>query len=143
VELLLALIPLVDRERCFALKGGSAINLFVRDLPRLSVDLDLTFVPVAVDRRPAKISALFQAGRAGMVIDTIARYGAIARGAVEAGQYRTDEQGETCRGCGEIETSTFWIIQRRPCMNTPKSISPFCGSLQPWSGPSSTMAGRS
>ena len=46
VELLLALMPLVGRERCFALKGGSAINLFVRDLPRLSVDLDLTYVPV-------------------------------------------------------------------------------------------------
>ena len=42
----MALIPLVGRERCFALKGGSAINLFVRDLPRLSVDLDLTFVPI-------------------------------------------------------------------------------------------------
>lgn len=46
VELLLSLMPLVGRESCFALKGGSAINLFVRDLPRLSVDLDLTFVPV-------------------------------------------------------------------------------------------------
>jgi hypothetical protein len=46
VELLVALMPLVGRESCFALKGGSAINLFVRDLPRLSVDLDLTFVPV-------------------------------------------------------------------------------------------------
>ena len=46
VALLLALMPLVDRERCFALKGGSAINLFVRDLPRLSVDLDLTFLPI-------------------------------------------------------------------------------------------------
>ncbi len=46
VELLLALMPLVGREKCFALKGGSAINLFVRDLPRLSVDLDLTFLPV-------------------------------------------------------------------------------------------------
>ena len=46
VELPLALMPLVGRERCFALKGGSAINLFVRDLPRLSVDLDLTFVPI-------------------------------------------------------------------------------------------------
>jgi hypothetical protein len=46
VELLLALMPLVGRESCFALKGGSAINLFIRDLPRLSVDLDLTFLPV-------------------------------------------------------------------------------------------------
>jgi hypothetical protein len=41
----------VAEERCFALKGGTAINLFVRDLPRLSVD-DLTYVPVR-DRRPA------------------------------------------------------------------------------------------
>lgn len=46
MELLVALMPLVGRESCFALKGGSAINLFVRDLPRLSVDLDLTYVPV-------------------------------------------------------------------------------------------------
>ena len=46
VELLLAPIPLVGPEACFGLKGGSAINLFVRDLPRLSVDLDLTFLPV-------------------------------------------------------------------------------------------------
>ncbi len=46
VELLLALMPLVEPESCFGLKGGSAINLFVRDLPRLSVDLDLTFLPL-------------------------------------------------------------------------------------------------
>lgn len=46
VELLLALMPFVGRENCFALKGGSAINLFVHDFPRLSVDLDLTFVPI-------------------------------------------------------------------------------------------------
>lgn len=46
VELLVALMPLVGQEKCFALKGGSAINLFVRNLPRLSVDLDLTFLPV-------------------------------------------------------------------------------------------------
>ena len=34
------------QEQCFALKGGTAINLFVRDLPRLSVDIDLTYLPV-------------------------------------------------------------------------------------------------
>jgi predicted nucleotidyltransferase component of viral defense system len=38
---------LVTEEACFALKGGTAINLFVRDLPRLSVDIDLTYLPVA------------------------------------------------------------------------------------------------
>ncbi len=30
----------------FALKGGTAINLFVRDMPRLSVDIDLTYLPL-------------------------------------------------------------------------------------------------
>jgi predicted nucleotidyltransferase component of viral defense system len=39
-------IPLVAEEECFALKGGTAINLFVRNMPRLSVDIDLTYLPV-------------------------------------------------------------------------------------------------
>ena len=42
VALLIRVLPLVTEEACFALKGGTAINLFVRDLPRLSVDIDLT-----------------------------------------------------------------------------------------------------
>ena len=46
VVLLVELLPLVAREPCFALKGGTAINLFVRDLPRLSVDIDLTYLPI-------------------------------------------------------------------------------------------------
>jgi predicted nucleotidyltransferase component of viral defense system len=33
-------------ETCFALKGGTAINLFIRDLPRLSVDIDLVYLPM-------------------------------------------------------------------------------------------------
>ncbi len=45
--LLVRTIPLVAEERCFALKGGTAINLFVRDMPRLSVDIDLTYLPIA------------------------------------------------------------------------------------------------
>ena len=32
-------LPLVATETCFALKGGTAINLFVREMPRLSVDM--------------------------------------------------------------------------------------------------------
>jgi predicted nucleotidyltransferase component of viral defense system len=45
--LLIRVIPLVAKEPCFALKGGTAINLFVRNMPRLSVDLDLTYLPIA------------------------------------------------------------------------------------------------
>jgi hypothetical protein len=44
--LLVRAIPLVAAETCFALKGGTAINLFVRDMPRLSVEIDLTYLPV-------------------------------------------------------------------------------------------------
>jgi predicted nucleotidyltransferase component of viral defense system len=47
VALLIRALPLVTEETCFAMKGGTAINLFVRDLPRLSVDIDLTYLPVA------------------------------------------------------------------------------------------------
>lgn len=47
VNLLVRTIPYVAEEECFALKGGTAINLFVRDLPRLSVDIDLTYLPIA------------------------------------------------------------------------------------------------
>ena len=46
VQLLVQLLPLIAEEGCFALKGGTAINLFVRDLPRLSVDIDLVYLPM-------------------------------------------------------------------------------------------------
>lgn len=46
VILLLRILPSVAREEAFGLKGGTAINLFERDLPRLSVDIDLTYLPI-------------------------------------------------------------------------------------------------
>lgn len=46
VALLVRVIPYVATERCFALKGGTAINLFVHNLPRLSVDIDLAYLPL-------------------------------------------------------------------------------------------------
>jgi hypothetical protein len=45
-RLMVALLPLVAKQTCFALKGGTAINLFIRDMPRLSVDIDLAYLPV-------------------------------------------------------------------------------------------------
>jgi len=47
VRLLLDALPEVAKEKCFAMHGGTAINLFVRDMPRLSVDIDLTYVEIA------------------------------------------------------------------------------------------------
>lgn len=46
VKLLLDVLPFVAEEKQLALHGGTAINLFVRDMPRLSVDIDLTYIPV-------------------------------------------------------------------------------------------------
>lgn len=47
VELLLRLMPIVMEEGVFAVHGGTAINLFIKDLPRYSVDIDLTYIPLA------------------------------------------------------------------------------------------------
>ena len=46
VRLLLKIMPIVMSEDCFAVHGGTAINLFVNDLLRLSVDIDLTYIPL-------------------------------------------------------------------------------------------------
>ncbi len=62
VDLLLQMLPYVAKEQDFALKGGTAINLFVRDLPRLSVDIDLTFLPF-YDRDSALLNIQNALGR--------------------------------------------------------------------------------
>lgn len=46
VQLLINVLPTIAEHPVFALKGGTAINLFIRELPRLSVDIDLTYEPV-------------------------------------------------------------------------------------------------
>ncbi len=45
-ELLLQILPFLKSEHKFALKGGTALNFFIHDLPRISVDIDLTYLPV-------------------------------------------------------------------------------------------------
>lgn len=46
VSLLIRMLPVIADEHVFALKGGTAINLFVRNFPRLSVDIDLSYLPL-------------------------------------------------------------------------------------------------
>lgn len=53
VRLLLAVAPEVFANDIFAMKGGTAINLFVQDMPRLSVDIDVVFRPWDVSRDEA------------------------------------------------------------------------------------------
>lgn len=45
-SLMLEALPFVAEENDFALKGGTAINFFFHDMPRLSVDIDLTYLPI-------------------------------------------------------------------------------------------------
>ncbi|WP_409029028.1 nucleotidyl transferase AbiEii/AbiGii toxin family protein [Gracilimonas sediminicola] len=46
VRLLLDVLPSLNKAEMFALKGGTAINFFIQDFPRLSVDIDLTYIPI-------------------------------------------------------------------------------------------------
>jgi predicted nucleotidyltransferase component of viral defense system len=59
VQLLVQVLPFLSKHPCFALKGGTAINLFVRNMPRLSVDIDLAFLPIA--DRNTSLSQIHQA----------------------------------------------------------------------------------
>ena len=53
VRLLLAIAPTVFASGRFAMKGGTALNLFVQDMPRLSVDIDVVYVDHGSDREAA------------------------------------------------------------------------------------------
>jgi len=52
-RILIESLPFVFESTCFALKGGTAINFFIQDMPRLSVDIDATFVDRAMPRMDA------------------------------------------------------------------------------------------
>jgi len=79
VTLLIATVPFVAAERDFALKGGTAINLFVRDMPRLSVDIDLTYLPVAprasslaaIDAGMKRVAASIRSGLRGVRVNEV------------------------------------------------------------------------
>ncbi len=91
VRLLVEILPVLASEPCFALKGGMAINLFEHDLPRLSADIDLAWLPVnhyaedakriaealgrsadALRARPLKLQVQTSAGEGGAVIRLVA-----------------------------------------------------------------------
>ena len=55
-RLLIQVAPVVFESGVFAVKGGTAINLFVPDMPRLSVDLDLVFPDHSLPRDQACIA---------------------------------------------------------------------------------------
>ena len=56
VQLLLKILHIVNKFDDFAVKGGTAINFFVQNMPRLSIDIDLTYLPIKI--RKASIEAI-------------------------------------------------------------------------------------
>lgn len=92
VKILLDVLPHVAREECFALHGGTAINLFVRNMPRLSVDIDLTYLPIE-DR----LASLQNIGEAlnrikHRVESTLSRYQSLCK--PDLGKLLVRDQGE-------------------------------------------------
>jgi predicted nucleotidyltransferase component of viral defense system len=108
VALLLRTVPFIAKEKCFALKGGTAINLFVRDLPRLSVDIDLTYLPVfgrakslgAIDKAMTRIAGRVTKGIKGAQITKAATEDAITKLVVREGAVQIKiEVTPVLRGC--------------------------------------------
>ncbi len=108
VTLLLRAIPFIAREDSFALKGGTAINLFVRDLPRLSVDIDLTYLPVlnrsrslgAIDKAMKRVAERVEKGIRGSRITTSATESAVTKLFVRERDVQiTVEVTPVLRGC--------------------------------------------
>lgn len=79
VHLVTEVLPFVAVEDCFAIKGGTAINLFELNLPRLSVDIDLTFLPLTdratLERLTADVKDLFDYGDKQRLLDFVSLSG--------------------------------------------------------------------
>ncbi len=85
VELVVRVLPLIAPEPCFALKGGTAINLFICDFPRLSVDIDLTYLPL--DDRDQALGAIEDGlGRIAVNIRRVIQGAKVTAAAGEAGR---------------------------------------------------------
>lgn len=115
-RLLTQVAPLVFADNIFALKGGTAINLFVRDMPRLSVDLDLVFV----DRHPDRDEALARINEAmRSAVDRLKKRGFQTHAATVAGA------GETKlfvrRGKLEVKVEVNFVL--RGTVNPVRTVS--------------------
>lgn len=110
VELLIRILPFIAQEDCFALKGGTAINLFVRNMPRLSVDVDLTYLPVLpraeslapIDAAMKRIAERIREGLRGATVTegTIQPEKAVTKLLIRVGGVQTKiEVAPVLRGC--------------------------------------------
>ena len=104
--LMLRVLPHVAAEGCFALKGGTAINFFVRDLPRLSVDIDLAYLPIEPrDESLTKIGQALDRIKAGILK-------VVAGVTVRTGRYEGKTSKLFVRGAdGEVKIEPNLVIR--------------------------------
>ncbi len=108
VALLVRVLPFVAEEKCFALKGGTAINLFYRDMPRLSVDIDLTYIPLApraeslkeIDAAMKRIAARIKAAIPAVKVQSSGGENTVTKLLIQSGNTQTKiEVTPVLRGC--------------------------------------------
>jgi predicted nucleotidyltransferase component of viral defense system len=98
VTLLLSVVPRVFATNRLALKGGTAINLYLDDMPRLSVDLDVVFTPIQLERQVALAAINDEMRR---IVDAATSDGLSARDHDDTGRRnRTRHRQWTCAGQG-------------------------------------------
>jgi predicted nucleotidyltransferase component of viral defense system len=121
VDLLLRCLPHVAVEDAFALKGGTAINLFLHDLPRLSVDIDLTYLPVR--SRPDSLADVAAALQriADRIHDAVPDARVVAHGDASTGN---PTKVAVRRGAAHVKIEVTPVL--RGCVYTPdvRSVAP-------------------
>jgi predicted nucleotidyltransferase component of viral defense system len=105
VRLLLTVAPDVFVNDIFALKGGTALNLFLHDMPRLSVDIDVVYVPWQTPREQALAQI---AGELGAIAKRLDRLGLRTRKIAANGMGDTKLLVETEGEQVKIEVNTVF-----------------------------------
>ena len=119
VSLLLQVLPEVAKETSFALHGGTAINLFIRDMPRLSVDIDLTNTPI--EDRNASLKNIINALN-GTTSDFIIVSGSFALPSITGSQSLVGTSGATWYVTGVQLEETLRLLKERNGINWMKEI---------------------
>lgn len=130
VRLLLDVAPDVFSNDVFAMKGGTAINLFVRDLPRLSVDIDVVYTPWQVPREQALAAITLELD---VIAKRVTRAGLVARKIAAAGMGDTKLLVESGGAQVKVEVNTVFRgavlpIQRRSL--SPRTSDSFGAELE-------------
>ena len=130
VRLLLDIAPVIFEEPAFALKGGTALNLFVQDLPRLSVDIDVAFVPYNMEREAAltRIEKALARAKAQLLERGYAVESARVNRAEEVKLFVSDQNSLVKVEVNYVFRGTIFAPERKPL--SPKTQSVFTTAVE-------------